>query len=384
MINTGKKKHQHVRVVNGKTYAGYRKSKTYQGEKITITATDAKDWQRKFEERKAELDAPYPVTDKNLTVKMLSEVFLRDAQIGKAPKTYIEREVFLRKYINPEIGNLMLRNLKNHHVAALYEKVQAVSFSVLEHTHKVLNRMLQFAVENQIGITVNPIAKGLIKQVKEAINRAKREQQTDSSLSLEEIDYILLEVRGQPSEIIFHLLILHGLRIGEALALRWEDIGFGQRTLHVNQQVQQVSKSKLLGTKWGSDNGQLITPPKTERSRRSVPLQACTQALLGIIPEPERYSYIYKTSNGTNHSANNFRRDVFNPLMKRLGLSLKPHDLRKFFGSWHLSQGKTDIMAVSKWMGHKDPSVTLKIYAKVISEMEDYHRDAIGKALVPV
>jgi len=78
------------------------------------------------------------------------------------------------------------------------------------------------------------------------------------------------------------------------------------------------------------------------------------------------------------------RRDVFNPLMKRLGLSLKPHDLRKFFGSWHISQGKTDIMTVSKWMGHKDPSVTLKIYAKVISEMEDYHRDAIGKALVPV
>jgi len=133
---------------------------------------------------------------------------------------------------------------------------------VLEHTHKVLNRMLQFAVENQICITVNPIAKGLIKQVKEAISRAKREQQTDSGLSLEEIDYILLEIRGQPSEIIFHLLILHGLRIGEALALRWEDIGFEHRTLHVNQQVQQVSKSKLLGTKWDSDNGQLITPPR--------------------------------------------------------------------------------------------------------------------------
>ena len=56
-----KKKHQHVRVVNGKTYAGYRKSKTYKGEKITITATDAKDWQRKFEERKAEIDSLFPL-----------------------------------------------------------------------------------------------------------------------------------------------------------------------------------------------------------------------------------------------------------------------------------------------------------------------------------
>ena len=89
-------------------------------------------------------------------------------------------------------------------------------------------------------------------------------------------------------------------------------------------------------------------------------------------------------ASGVTKKNNTSARDVFNPLMKRLGLSLKPHDLRKFFGSWHISQGKTDIMTVSKWMGHKDPSVTLKIYAKVISEMEDYHRDAIGKALVPV
>ena len=63
---------------------------------------------------------------------------------------------------------------------------------------------------------------------------------------------------------------------------------------------------------------------------------------------------------------------------------MRPHDLRKFFGSWHIYQGKTDIMTVSKWMGHKDPSVTLKIYAKVISEIEDHHGSAIGKALILV
>ena len=67
--------------------------------------------------------------------------------------------------------------------------------------------------------------------------------------------------------------------------------------------------------------------------------------------------------------------------MERLGLKLKTHDLRKFFGSWHLTQDRTDIMIVSKWLGHKDPSITLKVYAKVISEMEDYHRNSIGRAL---
>ena len=69
--------------------------------------------------------------------------------------------------------------------------------------------------------------------------------------------------------------------------------------------------------------------------------------------------------------------------MERLGLSLKTHDLRKFFGSWHLGVNKTDIMTVSKWMGHRDPRVTLSTYAKVIEELEQEHQDAIGNALVP-
>ena len=289
--------------------------------------------------------------------------------------------MFLRKYINPGLGHLKLRNLKNYHVVALYEKVQAVSLSVLEHTHKVLNRMFQFAIENQICITVNPISKGLVKQVRGAINRARREQSPEVDLSLEEVSYILKEVEGQPFEIVFHLQVLHGLRIAEALALQWEDIDFERLNIHVNRQVQQVSRFKLVGTKWDTGNGQIITPPKTERSRRSVPLQQPTQKLLEMVPIQDRYSFIYKTANGTNHSANNFRRDVFNPLMERLGLKLKTHDLRKFFGSWHLTQDRTDIMIVSKWVGHKDPSITLKVYAKVISEMEDYHRNSIGRAL---
>ena len=59
------------------------------------------------------------------------------------------------------------------------------------------------------------------------------------------------------------------------------------------------------------------------------------------------------------------------------------HDLRKFFGSWHLGVNKTDIMTVSKWMGHRDPRVALSTYAKVIEELEKEHSDAIGNALVP-
>ena len=56
--------------------------------------------------------------------------------------------------------------------------------------------------------------------------------------------------------------------------------------------------------------------------------------------------------NGGGITYSNFRCRYFLPTIQALGLNLKTHDLRIFFGSWHLGVNKTDIMTVSKWMGH--------------------------------
>ena len=71
-------------------------------------------------------------------------------------------------------------------------------------------------------------------------------------------------------------------------------------------------------------------------------------------------------------------------MIRALDLELKTHDLRKLFGSWHLGMNKTDIMTLSKWMGHRDPKVTLGTYAKVIEGLEMKHQDAIGNVLAPL
>ena len=71
-------------------------------------------------------------------------------------------------------------------------------------------------------------------------------------------------------------------------------------------------------------------------------------------------------------------------MIRALDLKSKTHGLRKFFGSWHLGIHKTDIMTVSKWMGHRDPRVTLSTDAKVIEELEKEQQYDIGNALVPI
>ena len=57
-----------------------------------------------------------------------------------------------------------------------------------------------------------------------------------------------------------------------------------------------------------------------------------------------------------------------------------PHDLRKGFGSVAIING-VDVMTLSHWMGHSNPNITTKIYAKLIPEAEKWHRNTIGTAL---
>ena len=93
---------------------------------------------------------------------------------------------------------------------------------------------------------------------------------------------------------------------------------------------------------------------------------------------------MFEVQDGKSVTYSHFKKRHFYPAIRALGLKLKTHDLRKFFGSWHLGVNKTDIMTVSKWMGHRDPRVTLSTYAKVIEELEEESRDSIGTAMVPV
>jgi len=379
------KKHNYVQTKNGRTYTYYRKSLTINGKTRTITAANAKEWTEKAELAKREAKDGIKPDERNLTIKQLSEVFKKDGE-SYAPKTYQEREYILRLYIVPELGHIKLKALKNIEIREFYDHVlgnNRQEIKKLEHVHKILNRMLNWAVENEIGISRNPISKGLIRTIKHAASRSKREEHQELELSYEDAILLLEEVKGKPAWIIFHLQMLHGLRIGEALGMTWENIDLEHNTITVNQQLQDISMKLRKGTRFETDSYQIKTIPKTVRSERNVPLQSPTKKMLLRTAASERNGYVFKGQDGKSVTYGNFRKRHFYPVIRALDLKLKTHDLRTFFGSWHLGMNKTDIMTVSKWMGHRDPRITLSTYAKVIEELEKEHQDAIGNALAP-
>ena len=374
------KKHYIKKTVNGKVYDYYRRQEKYRDRKFEGYAKNSTEWHAQFEAFKKDVDSSFLTTDPKMTVSQLADLFLDDARATKRPSTIQERVLNVDKYIVPAIGHLKLRDVKNEHCEKVLERPSTPS--MVEHCHKVLKRMFQFAIENELVITISPISLGLTKRVKSASSASRQEQEPKPDFSLEMMMDVLAEFKSQPYEVMGHWLFLHGLRIGEALGISWTDVDFDGGWINVTKQASSVSKVSIRGSRWDTGTpGPLIIPPKTESSKRKVPLTQPTRALLLKTPEKERNGFIFSTRNGNPHSASNFRRQVWYPLIKRLDLDwLDSHDLRKAFGSFLLDQTSAGYPIVSKWMGHSDPSVTLAIYAKPVRESEMAHKDDMGLA----
>lgn len=170
----------------------------------------------------------------------------------------------------------------------------------------------------------------------------------------------------------FILLLNTGLRCGELIALKWDDINYDNNILIVNKAVQSNVKNRQVGSDKKRKNK--IDKPKTKRGIRNIPLNK--QAIF-CLNEIQKYNkehntkteYVASSVTGTMVRARNLQRtlDVIsnNANIKHISL----HDLRRTFGSTLLRKG-VDISIVSTLMGHSSVRITYDAYIKIIEEQK--------------
>jgi integrase len=161
-----------------------------------------------------------------------------------------------------------------------------------------------------------------------------------------------------------------GLRLGELLGLDWGDVDLDQGVLHVRRQW----------TKYGE-----LTPPKTKKSRRRVPLAPEDVAFVRRLKLASRYPQdgdpVYASRTGGRLSHRNVQRRGFEAArdMAELPETLTFHDLRHAFASIAHSKG-VPVMMLSTVMGHSNVGVTQKVYLHLYGreQAEDAFRAAMS------
>lgn len=161
-----------------------------------------------------------------------------------------------------------------------------------------------------------------------------------------------------------------GLRIGELLALRVQDVDFLRRTARVEHQLVGHTNDRA--------------EPKTPRSRRTIPLpQTVADALAGHL---SRYlagddGSLFTTTYGKPWRADYYTSKLFAPAVIAAGLptGTTPHDLRHHYASVLLAAGES-VVAVAERLGHSGAGLVLSTYGHLLPDTEDRTRRAIDDA----
>jgi len=267
-------------------------------------------------------------------------------------RTKLGYEINLRLHVRPRIGRLKVSDVRTEDVAALVRAMEQAgkSGATIQNTLVALGGMLKAAVRDGL-LPANPLA-GLDRD-----ERPKVATKVKRALDGEEIA-ALLAAADPLFRPALATAAFAGLRLGELLGLRWMDVDFAEGLIHVRRQC---------------DYSGAYTEPKTASAVRSVLMISSLARLLTEHRLASRFSSdedpVFASSAGTPLGRRNLERRGMDVAVLRAGLDRVPgrrrptlHDLRDTFASMLIAQG-LDVVFVSRQLGHKDPTVTLRVYA---------------------
>jgi integrase len=219
-------------VVYGKTLAGVR-------DKLSKVQQDVR--------------SGIPVPDKVWKLGPYLEYWLENfVKRNRRPASYNLYEMIVRLYLKPGLGSRKLTSLTVPMVQEFLNRrlQKGDSIRKVQVMRTVLSAALTRAVREEL----------IIRNVARLVELPQWQRDTIRPWAADEARAFLSAAKPDPLYVAFVLLISYGLRRGEVLGLRWEDIDFDGGTIHIHQQLQRVRGELFLA------------PVKTQAGRRGLPL----------------------------------------------------------------------------------------------------------------
>jgi len=298
-----------------------------------------------------------------ITVSEYLERWLAASARSLRPKTLERYGELIRLHVTPVVGGIRLEKLQPLHLERIYQEVLAKGRSgqTALHVHRLLFTALRQAVAWQL----------LHRNVAEAVTPPKPQRKDIPPLTRRDVETLLKAVKDTELEVPTALALGTGMRLGEVLGLRWQDVDLEGGRARIVQAIQQTS------------TGPVVVPPKSERSRRIVLLpsfvvkplrrQKAAQAERRLVcgTEWQDNDLVIDRGDGGPMLTRVISRR-FSSAMRKAGLDLTFHGLRHGHASLMLAAG-VDMKVVSERLGHSTIAITADLYTHVAEEV---HRKA--------
>jgi len=309
---------------------------------------------RKAEEYLRQLgDRPLPQPGQR-TVQDLLQAFLASADLK--PRTRADYEDTARRYLQALLPR-RIADLEPLDVLAALQPLRDRPRTCLK-VFRLLHRVLGFAVRCGY-LATNPAS---------AIEPPRyRRPQQQTTWSAEQLAQFLRAATGHRLQALFWTLATTGLRLSEALALRWSDLDLRAGTLRVQRALQRVRGAWVTTEPKTRSGSRTVTlPPTTVAVLRQHRRQAAEEALRGG-RGLEEDQLVFTTKLGRPLAHRHVQR-VFRQLSERAGLPpVTPHGLRHLHASLLLAGG-APLPEVARRLGHSTPAVTASIYSHALRE----------------
>lgn len=308
------------------------------------TKRDASVWASKVETSKVEGAYVSPARGR-VTVGDLSVGWLARQEQTLSPSYYRTISYAYGKHVRPKWAGVAVNRVDSLDVKAWAASItrNGSSATVVNRAVGVLAGILDDAVEHR-ALACNPARR--FKRGEKPKKSPKRH------IYLTEEDVCrLAEESGRHADLVLTLAFT-GLRWGEAIALTVADIEFLKRRISVHRNAVLVGQDFEVGQTKDKEN-------------RTVPAAASVLSRLAARCDGRSASDLLFPARGGAYlkRPSSDSTGWFNRAVERAQVqTITPHDLRHTCASLAVSAG-ANVLAVSRMLGHKDPSVTLRIYA---------------------
>lgn len=333
--------------------AGKRKS--FYGKTRTEVHAKLRAAQRDF-------DAGIDHASGKLTVREFLEKWL-SASVKPSVKvrTYEGYESIVRVRVFPHLGRKSLVRVNPLDLQSLYTALAESGLSArsVQHTHRVLHLAFTQAMRWNM-LTRNPC---------DGVTPPQAPRPELRVLNQEQVTALLDATREHPVSALYVLAVTTGMRIGELLGLKWQDIDLDAGKLVVQRALQRQNEAGLV-----------FVEPKTTRSRRTIMLSQravaavrrhkARQNELRLLTGSEWQDHDLIFTNSTGGAPDpGWQRQIFQEELAKAGLPrLRFHDLRHTAATMLLSQG-VHPKVVSEMLGHASITLTLDTYSHLVPVM---------------